>query len=214
MVYSEGEIKEIEEELTRYFRRKTEINRLKNKVDFLEKRRTRILRDIENSNIKLTVVIPSFSFDSEPIKSSNPMNSQQEKALESAFTKLEKQLECIEGEIMDIDTEIQDLEYQNCDIDFVLDKLESFEKEFIYLRYEKKIGYTKMADLLNSSVATISRLRLKILGVMRDYDFNMKRNWKEHEKKLKRNWKEYEKKLKRNWKEYEKNMIRKTKIIC
>ena len=175
MVYSEKEIKETEEELTRYFRRRTEISKLKNRIEFLEKRKSQIQKNIESSNIQLDVIVSGFSFDRESIQSSAPISSQQEKALESAFAKLERQVEHIDSEIMNTNMEIQDLEYLNCDMGFVLGQLDEMARSFIQLRYEKRLGYTKISLLLNSSTATVNRLRIKIVSAVREYNFCVRR---------------------------------------
>ncbi len=158
------EISKVEDDIKRYFRHLDEINKLKYRVRFLENEKTKIEQDIKNSSINLDVAFPVTSFGVDSIRGSGVPTSPQERALESAFNKLEKQLMRINNEIIDIKSDVRDLEYQNLDIEYVLDKLDSTALEFINLNYGKRIGYVKIADVLHLSASSISRLRLRVLS--------------------------------------------------
>jgi len=166
---NQAAIESMEREIKNYYRRMIEIDRLKNKLGILETRKVTVENDIKNSNINLDPDLHGGSPDGNGIRASGPAASQQEKALDSAFIKLEKELRHINNEILGVKSDIRALEYENFDIEFALNKLDDVSRQFVNLKYNKLLGNAKISDSLPLSESTVYRLRIKVLTDITGY---------------------------------------------
>ena len=151
-----------EEKIKEYYRHLEVVERLEHRTKLLDKQKADIEADIKNSNITLQCALQGIDYEGVRVQTSNT-TSQQDKALERAFERLEKQLEDINCEILESRILKRKLEQKNNDITFIINKLNDSAKCFVIMRYKERKSYRTISDILHSSTASVSRLRIEIL---------------------------------------------------
>ena len=151
-----------EEKIREYYRNIEEIERLEHRGRLLDRQKTDIKEDIKNSNISLQCTLQGIDYEGVRVQTSNT-SSQQDKAIEKAFEKLENQLEKINCEVIEIKILKRDLEKKSNDINFIIGKLNERAKEFVIMRYKNKRSYRFISGVLHLSNTSISRFRIEIL---------------------------------------------------
>jgi len=151
-----------EEKIREYYRNIEEIERLEHRGRLLDRQKTDIKEDIRNSNISLQCGLQGIDYEGVRVQTSNT-SSQQDKAIEKAFKKLEIQLEKNNYEIIEMQILKRDLEKKSNDIGFIIGKLNERSKDFVVMRYKEKKSYRRICNILHSSEASLSRLRNDIL---------------------------------------------------
>ncbi len=175
MIYSEIELNTAEEQLREYFRCITFIHRFKNKLEVLNKQRESVKKELND----ITLSVPEQGVCYNTVQVQHSYNgSTQEKAIDLAYARLERQLDKINEEITNVNIDIRNFELESCDIRCILDMMDDDSKMYIELRYDKKKSNTHISQKLNFSPATITRLRIKILTAIcnyRHYEKTMKK---------------------------------------
>lgn len=155
-------LKIVEQQIKKYYSNMSKIEKLKRKLEILEKQKNDIENDIETSNIHLSSDIISIPYNN--IKTSTTFfSSLQEKNLEKAFKKLENQLVEINFEISYLKVEIRDIERESSIIEMILEELDEESKNIIIFLYKKKYTLIKTANELKFDESTIRRKRNKIM---------------------------------------------------
>ncbi len=155
-------INSTEDKIKIYYRNLEEIERLEYKLTLLQKQKTDIEFDINNSNIDLDYEIKAVNYDRVNVQTSNT-TSPQEKSIDIAFKQLEKQLELVNKEILETKILIRDLQKKSSDIGFIINKLNNEAKDFIKMHYKLRKNYREISFLLHISTASVVRLRKNIL---------------------------------------------------
>lgn len=154
--------KETEEKIKKYYESLKVIGRLKHRLEVYRKRKADIERKIENSVIKLNNDFKAVKYDGIGGRGSIK-TSPQEKAVDKAFSLLEKNLEEVKGEILFIEEEISGIETENADMEYILNKIKPEYKEIINYIYKNETGTLKASMELHLGRATIYRKKDEVI---------------------------------------------------
>ena len=163
--------KETEEKIKKYYDGLKTIERLKHKLQIYIRRKEDIERKIENSVIKLEDNFMAVSYGGVS-GTAGTKTSPQEKAVDTAFMILERNLEEVKGEILLIEEEINSIEADNADMEYILN---SMGLEYINIleslyKYNKGTLITSMNYSMDKS--TVSRKKDRVIKeVMRWLNF-------------------------------------------
>lgn len=164
-ILTESKISDTEKKIEAYYKNVSEIQRLDRKLEVLYLNRELLQKDIEESHIILDVSIRGINYSDINVKSFNK-SSEQERAIESAFIKLETQKSNINREIFNIKLLRRELIISTVDMETKINSLEEKDKEFIEMRYKNKMSYNKICMYLHISPATIGRMKKDIIYVL------------------------------------------------
>lgn len=154
-----------ERKLKNYYKNKRELERLNYKLDTLCRHRDDVQRDIDKNNISLKVELPNMDFGCDRVQSSS-IGSPQERAVDSAFAKLEHRLKTLTTQILEEKESIRELELEVSDIEFLVGKLTAEARNFITLRYEERKSFKAISIRLHISETSVWRLRDSILETL------------------------------------------------
>ncbi len=152
----------IEHEIKEYFEQEKRIENHNKKISFLENQIIKIRKDIDGSNIFIDPNIRAISYDNTRVQSSNTQ-SEQDRALEDAFYKLESEIKNIQQEIVLSKKSKIELENKNYAFKLVLEQLGNDEQKFLKLRYKDKKSFRFISYEINLSMSTLARYKLNIL---------------------------------------------------
>ncbi len=155
--------KETEEKIKKYYESLKVIGRLKHRLEVYRKRKADIERKIENSVIKLNNDFKAVKYDGIGGRGSIK-TSPQEKAVDKAFSLLEKNLEEVKREILFIEEEISGIEAKNADIEYILKEIKSEYIEIIEALYKYEKGTLKISIDCNMDRVTVYRKKDKVIG--------------------------------------------------
>lgn len=159
-----NEYKKIEDKLTRYYKDKSYIERLKSNVVMLESQIDKLDEQIMNvhNNIHLECY-QSASGVGLGIQHTGNDSSYFEKELMNQVTKLQNEkINKIKSKIK-TENRIMDAEFYIKSIDNILNELTEKDKMYIEARYKNNRNDISIAIEMNSSPSTMGRMRTKIL---------------------------------------------------
>ncbi len=155
--------KETEEKIKKYYESLRAAGRLKHRLEIYKRRKADIERKIENSVIKLADNFGAVSYDGVG-GGSGVKISPQEKAVDKAFSLLEKNLEEVKGEIFFIEEQISGIETENADMEYILKEIKSEYTEIIEALYKYEKGTLKTSIDCNMDRVTVYRKKDKVIG--------------------------------------------------
>jgi len=163
--------KEAEQKVKDYYNRLRKIEQLKYTLSRIQKAKTDIQNKIDNSLIELNDKFMAVKYG-EITGKSGVKTSPQEKAVDKAFSVLEKRLRDINSEILFIEEQIECIEIQNSEMDFILKNLKPEYKEIMDSLYRYKKNTLNTAIKYNMDKSTVSRKKNKVIKeVMRWSNF-------------------------------------------
>lgn len=154
--------KETEEKIKKYYESLKVIGRLKHRLEVYRKRKADIERKIENSVIKLNNGFKAVKYDGIGGRGSIK-TSPQEKAVDKAFSLLEKNLEEVKGEILFIEEQISCIETENADMEYILKEIKQEYKNILESLYKYNKGTLQTSMNYNMDKSTVSRRRDKVI---------------------------------------------------
>ena len=154
--------KETEEKIKKYYESLKVIGRLKHRLEVYRKRKADIERKIENSVIKLNNDFKAVKYDGIGGRGSIK-TSPQEKAVDKAFSLLEKNLEEVKGEILFIEEQISCIETENADMEYILKEIKKEYKNILESLYKYNKGTLQTSMNYNMDKSTVSRRRDKVI---------------------------------------------------
>lgn len=89
--------------------------------------------------------------------------SPQEKAVDKAFSLLEKNLEEVKGEILFIEEQISCIETENADMEYILKEIKQEYKNILESLYKYNKGTLQTSMNYNMDKSTVSRRRDKVI---------------------------------------------------
>lgn len=149
--------KETEEKIKKYYESLRVIGGLKHRLEVYRKRKADIERKIDNSIIRLAADFKAVNYNKTGGSSGGAKTSPQEKAVDKAFSLLEKNLEEVKVEILFIEEQISGIETENADMEYILKGIKPEHKEIIDYIYKDKSGTLKASMNLHLGRATIYR---------------------------------------------------------
>ncbi len=154
--------KETEEKIKKYYESLRVIGGLKHRLEIYKRRKADIERKIENSVIKLADNFGAVSYDGVG-GGSGVKISPQEKAVDKAFSLLEKNLEEVKVEMFFIEEQMKNIEMDNSDMEYILKEIKPEYKEIIDYIYKNKSGTLKASVNLHLGRATIYRKKDEVI---------------------------------------------------
>jgi hypothetical protein len=139
----------------------------------LEEKSQAVKKDIKESNITLISSVKGIAYDGVNVKSGS-ISSEQERAIDIAFSNLEKQEKNINNEILQTKIYKRELELNNCDMSIVVGQLHSESRTILEDMYKYNKYSTELSFKLNLDESTVRRKRAKIVK-----DISMWLRWKE-----------------------------------
>lgn len=164
--------KETEEKIKKYYESLRVIEGLKHRLEVYRKRKADIERKIDNSIIRLAADFEAVNYNKAGGSSGGVKTSPQEKAVDKAFSLLEKNLEEIKVEILFIEEQISGIETENADMEYILKGIKLEYKNILESLYRYNKGTLQTSMNCNMDKSTVSRRKDKaIKDVMKWLNF-------------------------------------------
>lgn len=156
----------IENTLYLHYERIREKKRISKRLLYLDDRRVKLQKDIENMNISFNC-IGGIDYLVERVNSTFNTNSSMEKDLDRGMTKLENQYKATLLNIINLKRRLRAIEDSISNVDILLSELNEDERELVLLKYGHMESYRRIGDLVNCSHTTASREIDRIIGELK-----------------------------------------------
>lgn len=153
---------ETEDKLRNYYESDRRIKSYKEKIEFLENQTSILLYKLDTGDIHIPLESKSPSFR-ERVQTSMDGSSYVERAMIQVMDRLEKEVADNIKEIERLEEEIRKIDKDNKIIDSNIKWLSERHRKYLELRYKKKWGNWQIANKLNISEATCTRMRDRLL---------------------------------------------------
>ena len=151
------------ENLKGYYRNLREIKRLQRKTERLKEQRQKIIDAINNDNVFLEADVRAVSLDNISASPRGFHISPQEKAVDTAYRKLDDKQNELYYEIVEAELLIGEIQLANADTEYFLQNLDCEDLKLIELYFRDRKTFLQISFELNMSVSTVNRRLNKIL---------------------------------------------------
>lgn len=143
--------------LREYYENKQKIRFKENYLKELERDLTVIQDKLINTNIVLNTDLSSVNYAEISVKCGQLSCSDMEKQIENIFSRLEKEKEHIENEIIIVNTEILILNNKNRSMESIINLLSDENRKLIELRFANKLSFERISNILHMSRTGVRR---------------------------------------------------------
>jgi len=148
--------------LYNYFKKEEIIKYKKDVIEVLKDRIEQLEKRIKDANVNIDYDLQAVPCG-ERVQTSNTGVSYAERAIVQAIDRLIREQADKKKEILNLEEDISNIEKESKAIEFNIRMLNEEDKEFIKLKYKKKLGIEQISDKLNMSRATGYKKREKII---------------------------------------------------
>ncbi len=149
--------------LYRYFEKDKKIKSLDNKIRLLESHIKLINEKIKNMDISIPIESRSISFD-EKVQVSNDGTSYVERTMINIIDRLEREIINNKDEIIKLEELIRKIKEDNKMLDDYIIYLNNDYKNFLEYKYRDKLKNWKIANKLNISEVTCTRIKRELIN--------------------------------------------------
>ncbi|ENJ9655892.1 sigma-70 family RNA polymerase sigma factor [Clostridium botulinum] len=154
--------RQTERMLYNYFKKEEIIKYKKDVIEVLKDRIGQLEKRIKDTNVNIDYDLQAVPCG-ERVQTSNTGASYAERAIVQAIERLIIEQADKKKEILNLEEAISKIEKDSKAIEFNIRMLNEEDKEFIKLKYKKKLGIEQISDQLNMSRATGYKKREKII---------------------------------------------------
>ena len=149
--------------LYRYFEKDKKIKSLDNKIRLLESHIKLINEKIKNMDISIPIESRSISFD-EKVQVSNDGTSYVERTMINIIDRLEREIINNKDEIIKLEELIRKIKEDNKMLDDYIIYLNNDYKNFLEYKYRDKLKNWQIANKLNISEVTCTRIKRELIN--------------------------------------------------